>query len=126
MSESSWVRVEERRTEESGGYGVSFEVTVSYGVPKALFVFRYEDDAFSHVATVDDVERWPDSREAARAGAMRFYRGTLARRVLSTRERLAALVDHVRQRLTEVTNAWDGTSVLAVPGESVYVLGGDP
>lgn len=121
----AWVQVAERRYMDGDRYAASFEVRAAYGVPKEVFVVAYSDDAYSHVATVDDVRRWPDTREAARDGVARFYRTASCARAFATRELLAGFIDHVRARVRELTDAWDTGADLDLPGESVYVLGGE-
>jgi hypothetical protein len=121
----AWVQVAERRYMDGDRYVASFEVRAAYGVPKEVFVVAYSDDAYSHVATVDDVRRWPDSREAARDGDARFYRTASCARAFATRELLAGFIDHVQTRVRELADAWDTGVDLDLPGESVYVLGGE-
>jgi len=121
----AWVQVAERRYMEGDRYAATFSALAAYGVPKEVFVLSYADDAYSHVATVDDVRRWPDTREAAAEGDGRFYRAASCARSFATRELLSGFIDHVRARVRELADAWDVGVDLDLPGESVYVLGGE-
>lgn len=121
----AWVQVAERSYMEGDRYAVSFEVRAAYGVPKEVFVVSYQDDAYSHVATADDVRRWPATREEARDGDGRFYRTATCARSFVTAALLSGFISHVKARLTELTEAWDTGTDLDLPSESVYVLGGE-
>lgn len=127
---AAWVRVEEtvgREDDGRGGvtYTCRFVVAQAYGVPRELFVHRTDDGSYSHVATVDDLAAWPNTREEARDLGRTFFRAMGATSHALARTALATLIEHTKRRLAEVAAAWDPeVASLTVPGERTYVLGG--
>lgn len=55
-------------------YQVKNEVLEAVGSSAAVFVYKTDTKAFSHYATVADLEEWPDSYESAVQGSKDFYR----------------------------------------------------
>lgn len=123
MSASAWIEVEEKRDYLDLGYLVEFSISRSVDISPALFIHRFDDDTYSHVATIADLRRWPDNRADAATGERMFYRRSVARRELETLGALVGFVAHVRTRLREVVQAWDPQGELRVPGDETYTIG---
>lgn len=55
-------------------FQVANEVIATEGVPLALFVNKVEPDAYSHIATVTDIQNYPDDRDTAINLGLDYYR----------------------------------------------------
>ena len=55
-------------------FQVANEIIATEGVPLALFVNKVEPDAYSHIATVTDIQNYPDDRDTAINLGLDYYR----------------------------------------------------
>lgn len=61
-------------------YRVKNEVLSAVASTTAVFVYKVDTQAFSHYATVVDLENWPDSYEEALQESKSFYRQSMVQR----------------------------------------------
>lgn len=122
---SAWAEVNEARVREGDRWRVTIDVARSYGVPRELFVFRLDDQTYSHPCVADDVDRWPTTPGDAEALGVGFYRQSRVSRDFATPREMSEFVTSLRSRLRAVVIAWPGETDYATPGESTYVLGAD-
>lgn len=67
--------VEQQRAVVTGDlFQTTTTVTESLGIQAQVFVFRTVDETYSHVATVNDMDWWPNSYAEALADDKNFYR----------------------------------------------------
>lgn len=99
-------------TPASGGasYQATSVVEASFGIDKAVFVFKTDTQGFDHYATPADLESVPVSRDLALAERLPFYRQDSLTRtwptlslmqddVVVTRSRLQGLIREVSRSL---------------------------
>jgi hypothetical protein len=73
------VEVHQDRTTEVGPiYRVATSVTYASGISRSVFVYDTTTGLFAYVATVWDLEYYPDTRAAAQATLLPYYRQTAA------------------------------------------------
>jgi hypothetical protein len=58
----------------TSSFRVTNLVTATIGPPLALFVYDVPDDTFSHIASIIDIESYPESRNDALSAGLEFYR----------------------------------------------------
>ena len=62
------------RSLETGGYQVVDTVTASTNIPLEPFVFTVSTELFNRVATVYDMDTYPNTRAAAVTAGLDYYR----------------------------------------------------
>jgi hypothetical protein len=80
-------------------YKAENEVVATEGVPLALFVFSVDTEEYNHVASVYDLEAYPDSRAQAITDGVDFYRQPAATREYDNITDATTFATHVRSRL---------------------------
>lgn len=71
------VRIDLKQTstvEEGPVYRVVNEVTYAEGIPREIFVMDVTTDLFSHVATVWDLQVYPNTKDLALLDGVGYYR----------------------------------------------------
>jgi hypothetical protein len=69
------VEVHQDRTTVAGpAYRVATSVTYATGISTSIFVYDTTTGLFSHCSTVWDLEAYPDTRAAAQAALLPYYR----------------------------------------------------
>lgn len=77
------------------------DVTMAAQIPRELFVYTTSNEP-SHVATQDDILRYPVGEAAALAQNLGFYRTAHYERSFGTASLAAYVASHVQQRLERV------------------------
>lgn len=106
-------------------YVVNIEILDSYGIDRELFLYRTDDDAYTSVVVVKDLQIYPPSKEQALAEYTLFYRKrsvelsftTQSSAVEATERFIARLDAVVRDRGTVVANAFGGTEITVYDSE---------
>lgn len=80
-------------------YQVKFEIPASEESPLTLFVFDVVDDAYSHPATLYDIEAFPETKEAAISAGLDCYRQNNVTRQFDELTKALDFVSVVRRRL---------------------------
>lgn len=119
----AWINVFEQRTQSGDSYLVDWTITQSSGIPLELFVWGIDPDAYSHVAVVDDIDRFPTTRVEAMATGKSFYRKATAHFEAPNARAFELALGGVQQRLRDVVEAWPGATLVIVPGSDTYVIG---
>ena len=88
-------------------YKVSAEVIETTNIPPEVFVFDVEHETFSHVATVFDLESFPESKEDAIAAELGFYRSQSVTREFSDVALATFFEDVTRNRLKTLADHWN-------------------
>jgi hypothetical protein len=108
----SWIQVAQTQSTTAVGdpatvrYTVELRVVLANGIDRELFVFRTTDDAFSHVATLDDLKLYPNNKAAALADNTKFYRASSASVTYTSQSTAAQASVHAQQRLKRVNLEW--------------------
>ena len=103
-------------------YRVLAEIVATEGVPLTLFVNTVEPDAYSHIATMTDLQSWPESREEAINLGLDYYRRLDARRDFTTVTDALHFIRVVREQLNYLATTNDdlatefvGTDTTVIP-----------
>jgi hypothetical protein len=122
----SWITVHVRQSTRVAGpsllYVVNFEVEASNGIDRELFVLRRDDGAFSHVATVFDLNTYPNDPAQAEANRSDFYRVASVEFSFSSAEQAVGMTSDVKLRLQSVNTLWSHVSgiIFGVEERVVY------
>lgn len=85
-------------------YRVTNEITAAVGASPSVFVYKTTSQKFDHVATVGELEEWPDSyAEAVSTGKM-FYRLASEVRDWETADEMEADLATALRRVTSLAN----------------------
>lgn len=123
----SWIVVTQRETTtqrtppEVTTYVVVTTVDQAGSIPRELFVYATDNDEFSSVALVRDIESWPASKEEAVARDLDFYRTAEVTRSFTIKEKAAAFAADVRRRLDAVNRDWAGNAGVTFGGQQTFV-----
>ena len=105
-----------------GGGSVVDTVTASTAIPPELFVFLTADDLFSRIASIADINTWPNSKPAAVSAGKAYYRSATCTRVfpsIANAQEWAALVPATFKRLAvewTATSSFAGTTTETITG----------
>lgn len=121
-----WVEIREARDRDGDLYRVTLTIAQAREIPDCLFVLERETDAFNRVASVPDLEVLPRTSEDAFAQHQPRYLSATATKSFERPSAMVAFLDHVKLRITELTQAWGGELDLDIPGQSVYTLPSEP
>lgn len=112
--------VDKRETDDLGAvkpYRVEFTLTPAEGITACLFVFSLDDD-WQHVATADDIERYPES--ASLATEVGFYRTSQMTRAFQRKVDRANFTADLLGALRNTMKVWSGdASLVTVPVETL-------
>lgn len=97
------------------------EVIASEGITLALFVFAVIDETFNHVATVRDIETYPESKAQAVNDGVDYYRQTSVTREYNNIVDATAFATHVRARLNFLVQDYPRT-VDGFVGSETYIF----
>jgi len=123
----SWIVVTQREniTQRTPPEDTTYEVVTSVdqagSIPRELFVFATDNDEFSSVALVRDIESWPASKEEAVARNLDFYRTAEVTRAFTVKEKAAGFAADVRRRLDAVNRDWAGAAGVTFGGQQTFV-----
>ena len=87
-------------------YRVSNEVVATEGLPLQLFVNRVEPDTYSHIATVTDLNNYPDDRNIAINLGLDYYRRPDASKTYSMIGDALNFAQVVREQLNYLVGAY--------------------
>jgi len=85
-------------------------IEASEGIPLALVVFAVETSAYSHVASTHDILTYPDTRAAAVAAGLDYYRQVAVTREFDNLTDAQDFALHVRSRLQFLSNDYPATT----------------
>jgi hypothetical protein len=112
--------VDKRETDDLGSekpYRVEFTLTPAEGITPCLFVFSLNDD-WQHVATADDIERYPES--IALATDVGFYRTSRMTRSFQRKVDRANFSADLIGAVRNTMKTWSGDADIAtVPVETL-------
>jgi hypothetical protein len=80
-------------------YQVKFEIPASTEAPLALFVFDVSDDAYSHPATLYDIEAFPESKAEAISAGLDGYRQSAVTQQYEELTKALDFINVTRRRL---------------------------
>jgi hypothetical protein len=122
---STWAQINEVTAIVPEGFQVTFTVTQAVGVPVELFVWSLSAGAYDHVATLSDLDRYPNTLLDATVQEQAFYRQATARRTFQEVAQVELFRDHVRTRLREICAARNIGQPF-YPENNTFVVGSDP
>ncbi len=93
-------------------YSVQATITSTTNVDQSLFVYRYSDQEFDHVATTLDVLTYPTSLNPSYP----FYRQTTVTRLNASPAAAVDFAQTVKSRLTSLAREYDLVATTFVPG----------
>ena len=107
----SWIQVQQTQQfdAEARKYDLTVLVSQASGVPRELFVTTVSDDAFSHVATVEDLALYPAGKAGALASESDFYREPLVVLRFDSAAQAAEVSAAILERLKRVNADWAAT-----------------
>jgi len=123
----SWIVVTQSETTttrtppEVTTYAVTTTIDQAGAIPRELFVFTTDSDAFSSVALLRDIESWPATKEEAVARGLDFYRGAEMTREFTIKEKAAEFATDVRRRLEAVNRDYAGDAGVTFGGQQTFV-----
>lgn len=122
----SWIQLISRQTvrtlDTTVEYVVQLEIVAARGIERELFVRRRDDGAFSHVATVFDLEKFPNDRARAEADGVDFYRNTTVEYVGAAAGPVLEAAADAQLRLRAVNNIWGRAQNFQFGLETTIVL----
>ncbi len=104
---SSKITYMQTRAFVDGGPEVTTTVTGTEGIPEELFVFRTNDDTFSHLASISDIMAYPSVKTAGHD----YYRTGTCTRVFSTITHASEFAEIVRGHFRKISKDWDAAQV---------------
>ena len=90
-----------------GGPSVTDVVTSTVSIPEELFVYRTNDDTFSHLAAIADILAYPSVKTAGHD----FYRTDTCTRVSATFTAADEFATLVRGHFRRIVKEWDAAQV---------------
>lgn len=119
----SWIQVNQNQIVEPAPppatglqYRIEFVVAAAEGIERELFVFRTNDDAFSHVATIEDLRLYSSNKATAQANDDDFYRRAEATLILRSQVLASKATKHTQDRLKRVNLDWGRTDTTEFGG----------
>lgn len=107
-------------------YVVRGAIERAYGIATGLFVFRAEDDAFSHVATVYDLNTYGEAVVQPPTDPVHaFVRRAEVEREFGSKADAAEFSSHLRQRVALVVKDWQADAGVAFGEESYTTYDGE-
>jgi hypothetical protein len=100
-------------------YSVAATVTSTVNIDDAVFVYRYSDGLYDHIATVLDVQTYPD----VATPAIPFYRQNTVTQLYTAANQAIDFAATIESRLTSLAQEYDiiatsfviGTTAVTVP-----------
>jgi hypothetical protein len=86
------------RISSETGFSVANEVTAATDITKFLFVLKYETDEYDRVATVHDIENYPETKTQG----VPWYRAVSVTKEYDNLADAQAFADYVKTRLDRV------------------------
>jgi hypothetical protein len=102
-------------------YRVNNTVVATEGLPLQLFVNRVEPDAYSHIATVTDIQDYPADRNEAINAGLDFYRRPDATKTYSQVGDANHFAHVVREQLTYLVSAYSSVEA-EFAGQDTFVI----
>jgi hypothetical protein len=93
-------------------YSVEATVTSTVNIDEEVFVYRYSDQLFDHVATVLDVETYPDVLTPGQP----FYRQNTVTQLFTAANEAVDFAATVESRLTSLAKEYDIVAATFVLG----------
>lgn len=103
------IEYEEERSIEAGNlYQVKQEVTAATGISTSIFVFNTEDETFSRVATVYDIEKITStSKSEAETAGEDYYRSDTVTRAWESLDTAIEYSNYNRTRIQWLIDEYD-------------------
>ena len=98
----------EQVTETAHVYTVAIVISRAVNIPLEMFVYRVDDDTYSHIATTYDLRLYPTTSADAVEEQSGFYRKATVERSFDNRLMAENFIDAVRARLRATNAAWNG------------------
>jgi hypothetical protein len=124
----SWIQVRTVETlvtnsiENILEYHITFEVIGSQGISPALFVLSRSTDAYSHPATVYDLNTFPTLKVEAVQQNLDFYRVSSVNLVFFDKVGARAAATEINRRLQRTNREWQETNTTPFGGTSVVMF----
>jgi hypothetical protein len=97
------ITLHQDRTSSETGFSVANEVTAATDITKFLFVLKYETDEYDRVATVHDIESYPETKTQGTP----WYRATSVTKEFDNIADAQTFADYVKTRLDRVAQNYD-------------------
>jgi hypothetical protein len=123
----SWIQVNQRQTVEPAAppamlqYRLEVDVVAANGIEPELFCYSVSDDAYSHVASLEDLRLYPAGRAQAMADYALFYRTASMSKSFSTSAAAAAASSGIQVRLQRVNRDWGLSRTAPFGGVDTFV-----
>jgi hypothetical protein len=93
-------------------YSVQANVTSTVNIDDAVFVYRYSDQLFDHMATVLDMQTYPDAVNPS----FPFYRQNTVTQLFVAGNQAIDFATTIHTRLTSLAKEYDIVASTFVPG----------
>lgn len=100
-------------------YSVTATVTVSANMGTSLFVYRYSDQLYDHIATVLDVMTYPTTTPDP---AFTYYRLPTVTKVTASAAEAVDFANTLASRLTTLATEYDVVATAFVVGTTTHVV----
>lgn len=114
-----------KSTPSNGVYKIQIDIIDAVNIDFDVIVFAVEDDAFTNIATLYDLETWYTDKTAAANAGHAYYRGRGATVYYDTFAKAEQFVQVSQNRLQILVNDWEsaggtfsGTEIVTVTPES--------
>lgn len=99
-------------------YSVQANVTATTSIDDAVFTYRYSDQLFDHVATVLDMQTYPDTPTPGQP----FYRQNTVTQLYAAGNQAIDFAQTIESRLTSLAQEYDIVAAAFVPGTYPIVV----
>jgi len=103
-------------------YQVECEIIASEGIGLQLFVYKVEDDTYSHIATPYDMEAYPTSKAQALTEGLDYYRQSSASQTNDRITDAEYFASVVYSRLSALANAQERVIESFITGTAEYTV----
>lgn len=93
-------------------YSVQANVTSTVSIDDAVFVYRYSDGLYDHIATVLDMQTYPD----VSTPSIPFYRQNTVTQLFTAGNEAIDFAATIESRLTSLAQEYDIIAAAFVPG----------
>lgn len=93
-------------------YSVQATVSSTVNIDDAVFVYRYGDQQYDHIATVLDMQTYPDALNPS----FPFYRQNTVTQLYSAGNQAIDFAQTIESRLTSLAKEYDVVAAAFVPG----------